>query len=112
MILFLRLYADCETGEQARDIAGRICLALHHLSPSEFAPPNRYWKTPRQFEFTYTLRPANGLSLSSIIEATSGGWSRQEAGEEESAVWNRQADLVFLVPEVSWGNVELHETAP
>jgi hypothetical protein len=112
MNLFLRLYADCETSEQAQGIAGRICLALHHLSPSELAPPTPYWKVSHQFEFTYTLKPPTSLSFRSIIEASSGGWSQQEAGLEESAVWSRQGDLVFIEPEVNWANVELHETAP
>jgi len=110
--LFLRLYADCESEEQAQLIAGRVCLALSHFSPSAFAPPKPYWKLVDQYEFTYTLQPPTVQSFGSLIEESSGGWSQQVAGVEASAIWRRQGDHILLVPEVSWANVELHETAP
>jgi hypothetical protein len=110
--LFLRLYADCESQEQAKSIDDRIRLALSHLSASQFAPFKPYWKIPSQFEFTYTLEPATTRSFESIIAASSGGWSRQLSEASASAVWNRQSDHILLVPEASWGNVELYEAAP
>ncbi|MEK8034915.1 hypothetical protein AACH06_29215 [Ideonella sp. DXS29W] len=112
MILFLRLFADCETEEQAQAIADRVGLSLHRLAPREFAPPKRYWKISSQFEFTFTLESPTSLSFKSIIEASSGGWAHQETGVEMLAIWSRHGDHVFLTPEVGWANVELHEEAP
>lgn len=108
MKLLLRIYADCEDDEQARDIAGRMDLALQHLSPVEFAPPRPYWKMAHQFEFTRLLHPATLDSVARLLGASATGWTRLSEAE---AVWNRQAAAVFLVPETGWAHVELQGLA-
>jgi hypothetical protein len=109
--LFLRLFANCESQEAAQAIAARTLLALFLFSPKAASTPKRYWKFPHLFEFTYTLSPASDASFQQIISASSGGWHHSEGDRELSSVWNRSQDHVFLVPEVCWAELQLHESA-
>jgi hypothetical protein len=111
MRLFLRLFANCDDAASASLLAGRLMLALHAHEPSEHAEPRQYWKMRELFEFTYTLNPETEESFQAVIASTASGWHQVELGDDElSAIWNRANDHVFLVPEVSWANLELHRT--
>jgi len=112
MHLFLRAYADCGSSEAARDLAARLGLALSHLSPQASLEPRRYWKLPHLYEFAFHLSPATEAAFQSLVSASSGGWSHSNLGADLSSVWSRRQDHVFLVPEVSWAEVQLYETAP
>jgi hypothetical protein len=109
--LFLRLFADCESAEVASEIARRLHVALSQLNPEAFSPPKPYWKLPQLFEFTFTLVPPTEAQFQLLISSPPGGWSHSGSEAERSSVWNRAQDQVFLLPEVSWANVELHKTA-
>jgi hypothetical protein len=109
--LFLRTFTNCENQETAQTIEARLILALTAFSPEAAARPKPYWKIADQFEFTFVLSPATEVSFQAIISASSGGWQHLEVGAELSSVWNRKNDHVFLVPEVSWAGIDLHETA-
>jgi hypothetical protein len=110
--LFIRAFADCENREAAGGIAARIALVLSHLSPAASSEPSRYWKLPHLFEFTFVLTPPTETSFREIVAASHGGWSHSGAGSELSSVWNRDPGNSFLVPEVSWAEVQLYEPAP
>lgn len=111
MKLFLRTFANCESQKDAQAIAARINLALSPFSPRLSVKPKRYWKIPSHFEFTFALTPATEVSFRAITSASSGGWEHTRSGSELSSVWNRRSDHVFLVPEVSWAEIQLYETA-
>jgi hypothetical protein len=111
MNLFLRTFADCENQQVAQTIAARIESALSQFSPQAVAEPRRYWKLPHLFEFTFVLTPATAASFREVVSASSGGWVHSQAGGELSSVWNRGRDHAFLVPEVSWAEVQLYEEA-
>ena len=111
MKLFLRTYANCESVETSQAIAARMLLALSRFTPETHSTPKRYWKIPKLFEFTFSLFPATHASFRSIVETSSAGWVHSESENELSSVWNRGKDNVFLVPESSWAEVQLHETA-
>jgi hypothetical protein len=109
---FLRVFADCESHEAAQALAARMLLALSSFSPIAAAAPKQYWKMPHLFEFTFTLFPATEASFQAVVSSFSGGWHHLESqGSEHSSVWNRKNDHAFLVPEVSWADLQLHETA-
>lgn len=109
MQLVLRLYADCDSNEVAGLIAGRLLTQLSRFSPESSAEPRRYWKMPQMFEFTYRLAPACAKTVADLVSCSSGGWSHSGGVEESSSVWNRQADHMWLVPEVAWAHLELYE---
>ena len=111
MKLFLRTFADCENQDAAQAISARLRLALSSFSPEAATVPKPYWKIAHQFEFTFVLSPANEASFQAIVSASSGGWNHVEVGRELSSVWNRKNDHAFLVPEVSWAEVQLYEPA-
>jgi hypothetical protein len=106
------LFADCESAEVASGISARLREALLQLNPEAFLPPKPYWKLPHLFEFTFTFSPPTEAQFQLIVSSPSGGWLHSVSGAERSSVWNRAQDQIFLLPEVSWANVELHETAP
>ena len=107
--LFLRLYVNCESADDASSMDGRLMAQLSRFSPEPHAEPRRYWKMPEMFEFTYRLSPACATTVGEFVARSSGGWSHSTAGNESSSVWNRQSDHVLLVPEVAWAHLELHE---
>jgi hypothetical protein len=109
--LFLRTFANCEDQGAAQEIGSRIALALSRFSPEASVQPKRYWKLPHLFEFTFQLTPATEASFQEIASASSGGWEHSHSGNELSSVWNRKHDLAFLVPEVSWAEIQLYEEA-
>ena len=111
MKLILRTFADCEDQDAAQKTGSRIALALSRFSPEAAAQPKRYWKLPHLFEFTFELTPATEASFLEIASASSGGWEHSHSGSELSSVWNREHDLSFLVPEVSWAEIQLYEKA-
>ena len=111
MKLFLRTFADCENQEAAQAIVARIVLALSHFSPEACAKPKRYWKLPHLYKITFELAPATETSFQEVISASSGGWAHSRSGSELSSVWNRKHDHTFLVPEVSWAELQLYEAA-
>ena len=112
MELFLRLFADCESAAVASGIAARLHTALLQLNPEAFSPPKPYWKLPHLFEFAFTFSPPTEAQFHLLVSSPPGGWSHSASGAERSSVWNRASDQIFLLPEVSWANVELFETAP
>lgn len=111
MQLFLRAFADCDSQDAALVISDRLLFALSKFSPESARPPRPYWKMPHLFEFTFLLSPANEASFQAIVLASSGGWHHVGVGDEPSSVWNRKSDHVFLVPEVSWAEIQLIETS-
>jgi len=109
--LFLRTFADCESQEAAHAISARILLALSAFSPQQAREPQPYWKLPHLFEFTFLLEPATESSLEEVVAMSSGSWEHSRTESELSSVWNRRNDHAFLVPEVSWAEIQLYEAA-
>ena len=111
MRLFLRLFADCKDAEIASTISQLLCSALSPLAAKVFSSPKQYWKIPTQFEFTFTFTPPTEDAFQKLISLASLGWHLSDTDSEPCAVWNRTNGSVFLIPEVSWANIELHATA-
>jgi hypothetical protein len=107
MKLFLRVFADCWGEEYSINLSNRLQFGLSKFSPSLAKPPKPYWKMREKFEFTYLLSPANVANFNQIIQLSSSGWNHIESGEELSSVWNRRNDNIFLLPEVSWAEIQL-----
>jgi hypothetical protein len=110
MQLFVRLFANCESAEAAAGISQRIALALSRVGGQQASTPKPYWKLPYLYEFTYTLRPASHETFQEVLSFSHGGWHHSPGEIEFSSVWNRAGDRVFLIPEVSWAEVQLHES--
>jgi hypothetical protein len=105
--LFLRTYTNCENNEFSYDISARLVLALSHLSPEAAITPKPYWKMPDLYEFSFVLSPPNEVSFQSVIAGSPDGWSHYVSGNQLSSVWNRKQDQIFLIPEVSWAEIQL-----
>jgi len=102
--MFLRIYADCVDHEAAA-LARAIEAALVHYEPSLVATPKQYWKRPELFEFTYRLSSTCRDVWDEWVVQRPCGWHVVEDSQERSAVWNRGADHVFLVPAVRWAEL-------
>jgi len=98
----IRIFANCEDEAKAKDLAGRLLLALFQQSPVSLNSPKQYWKIPEYYEFTFLLSPAMEESYQEVIRSSSGGWHHSGSHGDWSSVWNREGDHVFLVPEVAW----------
>ena len=107
----MRLYANCESAELGTAMASRLALSLSRFSPVQASVPKPYWKVPGLFEFTYWLSPASAASFREVVSYSSGAWEHSSAGGELSSVWNRTTDHVFLIPEVTWADLQLYEVA-
>ena len=107
--LFLRVFANCESAQVALGLAQRLALAVSRVGLEQASRPRQYWKLPHLYEFTYARSPATTGSFQDVVSGSPGGWEHSSCGSELSSVWNRSADLVFLVPEVSWAEVQLME---
>jgi hypothetical protein len=110
MQLFVRLLANCESPEVAGEISQRLAFVLARFGGEQVSPPKSYWKLPHLYEFTYALCPASREKLQAVLSCSRGGWDHSPGEVECSSVWNRAGDHVFLVPEVSWAEVQLHES--
>jgi hypothetical protein len=110
MELFVRLLANCESADLAAVISQRIKIVLSRFGGEEASLPKRYWKLPHLYEFTYSLRPATRAAFEEVLSCSSGGWHHAKGETEFSSVWNRAQDHVFLIPEVSWAEVQLYES--
>jgi hypothetical protein len=108
--LFVRPYANCSNVSGARTLAQRLELALSRFAPRQHTLPKPYWKVKAQFEFTYLLSPPTEIVFHEVTSSTSSGWHHSApSGGELSSVWNRTGDCLFLVPEVSWAELQLFE---
>jgi hypothetical protein len=110
MELFLRLFANCESAEVAAGMSQRIAYALSRFVGQEASPAKPYWKLPHLYEFTYSLSPATRDTFQEILSCSHGGWHHSTGEVESSSVWNRAGDHVFLIPEVSWAELQLYES--
>jgi hypothetical protein len=105
----MRLFADCENSVTAQGISIRLTGALSSFSPKVFNESEPYWKMPELFEFTFTLTPTSESTFHSITANCNEGWLHMGGGTDRSSVWNRASGTVFLIPEVAWAEVALHD---
>lgn len=102
--MFLRIYADCLDDEVA-PLVDAIETALIHYAPTPASKPRPYWKMPELFEFTYRLSSPTQDIWDELVTQRPEGWSVVDDSEDRSAVWNRRADLIFLVSAVRWAEL-------
>ncbi len=109
MNLFLRVFADCQTTEDAASLQSQLLAALGQWRPRPRAEPQQYWKMPQYFEFTYNLVPPSQEALEAIHSQAQTGWHDTHSLGEHSCVWNRTPGTQFLVPAVAWAELALHQ---
>jgi hypothetical protein len=102
--MFLRIYANCNDDEVS-SLAASIEMALIHYELRPAAAPKQYWKMPELFEFTYRLSSATRDIWDELVTQRPGGWHVASDSDDRSAVWNRGADHVFLMPAVRWAEL-------
>ena len=102
--MFLRIFANCVEDEVSL-LSSDIEAALVHFDPQPATPPKQYWKAPGLFEFTYRLSSPTRDIWNELVTDQPSGWHVLDNSDERSAVWNRGADHVFLVPAVRWAEL-------
>lgn len=102
--MLLRIYANCVDDEVA-GLSGALESALIHYEPRPTATPKQYWKMPELFEFAYRLSCPNRDIWDELVVQRPSGWHVVDDSDERSAVWNRGADQVFLMPAVQWAEL-------
>lgn len=112
MNLVLRVLAECDGSETALHLGAELGQSLRHWSAKRASEPRQYWKQPELFEFAFILAPPTEASLHAVISAQPQGWSHSRSGTDFSSVWNRSAGAAFLLPEVTWTEIQLYEVAP
>jgi hypothetical protein len=106
-VLMVRLFAECANEAAAHAVAADLLRTLSDFHPQSRHDPQRYWKMPELFEFTYTLQPPTPQSIAELLALAGGEW--HQGGEEfdRSCVWNRRKGCTFLLPEVRWAEAIL-----
>ncbi|MDR6984906.1 hypothetical protein J2X32_003561 [Rheinheimera pacifica] len=112
MELFLRVFTSCSDDSVSLYLLKRLCNALSECADAIPSNPNRYWKIPEMYEFTFRLMPANMNVFKKIINFSPNGWVHMGSNSDCSSVWNVADGSSFLVPEVQWAELQLYETAP
>jgi hypothetical protein len=97
-----------EAAEMLEDVDNHS-VRLQHSYLGAFALPEPYWKIPHLYEFSFVLSPPNEISFQSVIAGSPDGWSHSGSGNQLSSVWNRRQNQIFLIPEVSWAEIQLFE---
>jgi hypothetical protein len=104
---FVRIYADCQDGDEASRLAQALELALSLYNPIASAAPARYWKIPELFGFTYRLSsPVRDIWADLLSD--SDDWLQAVDEHERLAVWNRLGDRRFLIAETRWAELQIH----
>ncbi|HSI50259.1 MAG TPA: hypothetical protein VLA61_18460 [Ideonella sp.] len=102
---FLRIYADCQDGDEARRLAQALELVLSFYDPVATAAPARYWKIPELFGFTYRLS-SSVRDIWADLLSDPDDWRQAVDEHERSAVWNRLGDRRFLIAEARWAELQ------
>lgn len=100
--LLLRLFANCPDDAAALPLGARIAAALPGLVMTQMSSPERYWKMPELFEFTFAVHPADRSTVDAIVALSPASWTHSGDEHEASSVWNRRDDAMLLLPEVAW----------
>ena len=105
----MRVFADCEDTATAQEILSSLNDVLSKFVPKVHNDPKPYWKIPGQFEFTFTFAAPGKDKFTDIVGSCDTGWLHIGSDFDTSSVWNRTAGHMFLIPEISWGEITLHE---
>lgn len=110
MLLQLRVFAPAATAREAEAVAARLVAELADFRVTVTGPPERYWKIPAWYEHTLRLVPADAAGFERVLALAALGWSHVVRDTECDAVWNAGPGACFLLPEVTWAEVQLiHE---
>jgi hypothetical protein len=105
--LLVRLFAECADEVAAQSVAADLLRALGGFRAQSRQEPQRYWKMPELFEFTFALRPPTPQALADLLAHGAGEWDRRGDEHDRSCVWNRSDGCTFLLPEVRWAEAIL-----
>jgi len=105
MALILRIFAECGSGERAAGVGSDLAAALAAFRPVASMEPERYWKQPELFEFSFDLSPGTRATFDAVLARAADGWVHTGDEEHRSSVWNRPPGGVFLLPAVTWAEL-------
>lgn len=108
--LFLRLFVEAASEEEARALAFRLRNVLAALSGTvEIDTVRPYWKIPEYQEVTLRIEVRGELAgiFSSVLGVLGAGWVEQQADRE--AIWDSKVASAFVEPAVRWAHLEVIE---
>ncbi len=101
--VMVRVMAHCASEEEAWRLDQDLLQALAAFDATRHGAPQRYWKMPELYEFSFAV--AGVQRLPAITALCGRAWT--EAGDETdpSWVWNAVPGVAFLHPGVVWAEV-------
>jgi len=105
--IFIRIYAECDTADEAINLQNQIAAALNQYKPSFLGKPYKYWKIPEYFGFEITIPTTADEIFQSIIALANENWTHGEDQVNRSSVWNWHDNCHFLIPQARWAEVQI-----
>lgn len=105
--LFMRLYAEVETTEQAASLAPLLVLKMEGCAPIQVRSIFPYWKIPVYYGFEFDFHPVGDhtAAFDCVVALSPKGWTFMSSPQDRSAVWNPIPGAVFLAEQVRWANL-------
>ncbi len=104
--LFMRLYAEVATAEQATSLASLLVSQMERcalVQAHNFFP---YWKIPAYYGFEFEFAPIDHITaFDCLVALCPTGWVFMGSAPERTGVWNPTAGAVFLAEQVRWANL-------
>ena len=104
--IFIRIYAECKTADEAINLQNQIATTLKPYEPSLSNKPYQYWKIPEYFGFEITIPTASDGIFQSIIALVNENWTHGEDQVNRSSVWNWHGNGHFIIPQARWAEVQ------
>lgn len=104
MRVLLRVFARASGADDVRRVGEALLAALREFAPVPSCAPERYWKEPQWYEYTFELAPAGVATFDAVLARFPAGWTSGGRDVECDAVWNPGGGD-FLLPEVTWAQL-------
>lgn len=104
--LSLRLFAECADDAAAANLLAALYSDLNEFLPVSEKPPSRYWKMPELFEFSFELNPKTWDTCQHIVALCVTGWTHGGSNNDMWFIWNRHDTDIFLLPQVTWAEIQ------
>ncbi|MBE9061736.1 hypothetical protein [cf. Phormidesmis sp. LEGE 11477] len=104
MKLNIRLYAKCKDKIQATILQRNLLSKLLEYKSCVGTASTQYWKIPKYFSFEFYISEDVQSVYSTLVSQPQAGWTQVNSN---CSVWNHSGELIFLMPEIRWAEVEL-----
>ncbi len=107
--LYIKLYAEVESENEANLLAEDLLPKLENCAPVALRSVLPYWKIPAYYGFLFDFAPHGTYrdTFNCLVALSLKGWSFSGSLPGREAIWNPKEGAVFLHEAVRWVHVDL-----